>query len=174
MADTRRSKADLLTLFADNAIGAISPQDLRDLVVTVMGGYGSLKTVDGSTAQTGIGTTPVLLTQWDTNGINVGITPDHTTDSLTVDIDGVYDINCDISFSGSANATFQIHLRVDGVEQDEGMHRKIGSGGDVGSAGFSGQVSLTAAQVLTAYIEADGAGKEVTVADGQFVVDQIS
>jgi len=36
MADTPRTKAALLTLFADNVVGAISAQDFRDLVVTIM------------------------------------------------------------------------------------------------------------------------------------------
>lgn len=36
MADTQRTRAALLTLFADNVTGQISPQDLRDYVVTVM------------------------------------------------------------------------------------------------------------------------------------------
>jgi len=34
MADTERTTADLQTLFADNASGAISPQDLRDFLVS--------------------------------------------------------------------------------------------------------------------------------------------
>ena len=36
MADTQRTRAAILTLFADNVTGQISPQDLRDFVVTVM------------------------------------------------------------------------------------------------------------------------------------------
>jgi len=36
MADTQRTRAALLTLFADNLTGQISPQDLRDYLVTVM------------------------------------------------------------------------------------------------------------------------------------------
>lgn len=36
MADTQRSRSAVLTLFADNVTGQISPQDLRDYVVTVM------------------------------------------------------------------------------------------------------------------------------------------
>ena len=36
MADTQRTRAALLALFADNVTGQISPQDLRDLQVTVM------------------------------------------------------------------------------------------------------------------------------------------
>jgi len=35
MADTQRSRAQILVLFADNSTGNISPQDLRDFVVTI-------------------------------------------------------------------------------------------------------------------------------------------
>lgn len=36
MADTQRTRATILTLFADNVTGQIGAQDLRDFVVTVM------------------------------------------------------------------------------------------------------------------------------------------
>ena len=36
MADTQRTRAQILTLFADNVTGNISAQDLRDFVVTMM------------------------------------------------------------------------------------------------------------------------------------------
>lgn len=36
MADTQRTRAALLSLMADNVTGQISPQDLRDFMVTVM------------------------------------------------------------------------------------------------------------------------------------------
>lgn len=36
MADTQRTRAALITLFADNVTGQISAQDLRDFLVTVM------------------------------------------------------------------------------------------------------------------------------------------
>lgn len=36
MADTQRTRAQLLTLFADNVTGNISAQDLRDFLVTIM------------------------------------------------------------------------------------------------------------------------------------------
>ena len=36
MADTQRSRADILALMADNVTGDISAQDLRDFIVTIM------------------------------------------------------------------------------------------------------------------------------------------
>ena len=174
MADTRRTRAEILALFADNSIGSISAQDLRDFVVTIMGGYASIKTVDGTTAQTGITATPVKLTTFAVNGTANGLTPDHTNDQITIDVDGVYFVECDVSFSGSSNSTFELHLRVDAVEKDEGFHRKIGSGGDTGSAGFHGIVSLVAGEVLTTYIESTDGGTSVTPSDAVFSAHQIS
>jgi hypothetical protein len=141
-----------------------------------MGGYASLKTVDGVTAQGSIGTTPTKLTTWDTDGDSNGLIPDHTNDQITIDVTGVYHVNCDVSFSGTSNATFQLHLRIDGVEADEGLHRKLSTGGDVGSAGFSGIVSLTANEALTVYVESGNGGgtDSLTPVDAQFVVNQIA
>jgi len=36
MADTQRTRAQLIALFADNVTGQISEQDLRDFLVTLM------------------------------------------------------------------------------------------------------------------------------------------
>jgi len=36
MADTQRTRAQILALAADNVTGNISPQDLRDIIVTIM------------------------------------------------------------------------------------------------------------------------------------------
>lgn len=42
MADTQRTKSALATLLADNTSGAISPQDLRDLMESLHFSFGSL------------------------------------------------------------------------------------------------------------------------------------
>ncbi len=52
MVDTVRTEAELLSLFADNSTGAISPQDLRDFVVSI-GALISEKGVTGDVAITG-------------------------------------------------------------------------------------------------------------------------
>ena len=51
MADTIRLIAALQSIFADNATGDISPQDLRDFLVSVMPtGRGATKTVAANDA----------------------------------------------------------------------------------------------------------------------------
>jgi hypothetical protein len=176
MADTRRPKADLLALWADNATQDISPQDGRDFMVTVFGGYAEIRVADGTTAQTGI-TTPVIMTGFDTNGASNGLTPDHTNNKITIDIDGVYLLFFQNSFSGGANVTFEFHARVDSgsgyVEQAQGCHRKMSAGGDVGSAGFVALLSLSAGDDVAVYVEASTSAS-MTPFDAQLILKQIA
>lgn len=175
MVDTIRDRTTLLTLLADNTSRDISPQDLRDMLVSVHGVYGGLYVQDGSTAQTGVDTTPTKMTGWAGNLPAAGTTPDHTDDSITIGTDGIYIALCQVSFSGTISVTFEAHLRIDDVEQVEGFHRKLGTGGDVGSASFVALKSLSADEVLTVYIESDsGGGASFTPMDAQLVVFRVA
>ena len=173
MVDTARSVADLKTLLADNATGAISEQDLRDFLVSALGIYGSLSCFEETTQQDNPDT-GAILTCWDTNGASNGTTPDHTTDGITVDVTGVYEVAFQCSFSGTGSSVVKFRLRIDGVEQSFGCTRKLGTGGDVGSASFLAPgVSITATEVLSVYVEMDGATDDLTVVDAQMSVRMI-
>ena len=50
MADTARTIADLLVLFADNTSGDVSEQDTRDLIVTFVQAFGSMYMESNATA----------------------------------------------------------------------------------------------------------------------------
>ena len=81
-----------------------------------------------------------------------------------------------MSFEGTGSAVVQFRLRVDDAETSPvfGCHRKLGSTGDVGSASFLAPgVSLTATEVVTIYVETDGATDDVTVKDAQFTVKMV-
>jgi hypothetical protein len=52
MADTARTLTEILTLMADNTTGAISPQDIRDMIVSIAAANGRLSI--GSSAATTI------------------------------------------------------------------------------------------------------------------------
>jgi hypothetical protein len=174
MADTIRARSALLALLADNTTGDISPQDIRDTVVSIHGVYGKLYTADAS-ASLSVSTTPIKMTLWAANGLSAGTTPDHTNDQITVGTAGVYHVVAQFSFSGAANAAFHLHLRNNTVEVPEiGTQRKLGAGGDIGSCSFTGLTSCSANDVLTVYVEADGASKTFTLGDGQLVVHRIA
>jgi len=168
MADTPRGLTALLALFADNTTGNISPQDYRDLIVSCLGVYGSLNCFEQAHAQDNPDT-GAKITCFDVNGDSHGTTPDHTDDSITIDVAGEFDIYFQCSFSGTANSTVKFRLRIDGAEQLLGCTRKLGTGGDIGSASFfAPAVALSAAEVITVYMEADGATDDFVIQDCQF------
>jgi hypothetical protein len=151
MVDTPRTRTDLLTILADNITGDISPQDIRDMLVSIFGVWSAIYVAEGSTPQSGITTTPVKLTGFTTNiAGSGGMTPDHTDDSIEIELDGDYLVISAIAFSGSINQGFEIHVAVDGVETPFGTHRKLGPSGDEGSAIILAPLTgLVAAEKIT-------------------------
>jgi len=175
MADTIRSREALLALLADNTSGDIRPQDVRDVLVSVHGVYGGLYIQDNATTQAGIDLNPVKMTGWEGNLSANGVSPDFVNNQITVLTTGVYLCFVQISFAGQSSTEFHGHLRVNGNEQVEGWHRKLGTGGDVGSASFTALKVLNANDILTIYIESDdGGGANFTPMDAQFIVHRIA
>lgn len=168
MADTQRDLAALQALLADNITKDISPQDMRDVLVSTLGCYGGLHMAAAPGAQV-IGVTPLKVTGWDTVVINDGIVVGNLTDDdIDVSVAGVYLAVFTISWSGSANVTWNVDFYVDDVFHRAGAVRKLGADGDVGDAMGVIPISLTAGQVLSIYATADGAAKNFTPATGTF------
>jgi hypothetical protein len=178
MADTRRTKTQILALLADNTTGDISPQDVRDWLVSSWGGYASININNGVTAQVTGGSTPVKFTGFNTtegsNGPSNGYTPDKTGSDITIDLDGVVLITCGFAFSGTGNTEFEVYCYKNGVDTGLGFHRKLGTGGDVGSAGFTGILSVSASDYLELYIETPAGSASMTAENVQFCATQIS
>jgi len=158
MADTPRTLAALQALFPDNSSGDVSPQDLRDFLVSSLGEYGEIYVHDGAAAQS-FTTTPSKMTGFTTDGPAAGVTVAAASDKITLNRAGKYLVTFQISFSGGANETFEFHARLAGAEQVQGACiRKLGAGGDVGSASFSCIVTSTGSQDLEIYGESGNAG----------------
>jgi hypothetical protein len=56
---------------------------------------------------------------------------------------GDFDLKLTATFSGTGNATFQVAVFVNSVRSDVVLERKLGTGGDVGNATDTGNLSLT-------------------------------
>lgn len=119
MAQTPRTFAELVTLFADNTSGAISPEDLRDFLVSSQGGYGMIGTATESTGQATVAATPTKLTEWNNgatgfNGASQDTTPDFASSELTVAVAGVYLVQASLYFNLSGtiphNTVFSIYV----------------------------------------------------------------
>jgi hypothetical protein len=161
---TIRTHAALTSLFADNITGDISPQDLRDFLDSIMGVYGSINITGGSTGQALGSATPELMTEWTHDGVSNGSTPAFATDNITIDNAGVYEVNFACSFEGLTGSIFQFYLRKNGslTSPAIGVHRKTGNT-DVGACGFTGQLTLAAADILTVWVESSGVGSPVWI-----------
>lgn len=163
MADTIRDRAALLTLLADNATGNISAQDMRDLLVSLFGAYGSIFVEGGVTAQS-VGTNPAQLTAFATNGPASGFLVDHTADQIVVPADGIYDISACFSFTGDSTvALYGFELRNNGLQVAGGLRTttKVATT-EVRSCSFSGLLECDANDILTVYADAD-ATRNLTV-----------
>jgi len=86
------------------------------------------------------------------------------SENLTVLIAGVYSLTAHWSFSGQANNEYHISIEVNGVQQDKcHAERKIGTGGDVGSASFTCLYSYSVGDKIRMVIENVDAGNNATI-----------
>ncbi len=172
-ADTQRSLSALQGLLADNTTGDISPQDLRDFLVSSQGGFGSIYVNGGSTAQTGITGTPAQMTGFVTNGISSGTTPDHTSDNITVATEGDYLVNASVSFVGSSSDIFQVEIFYNSASTGYAFNRFISAGGDTGSASVSGLISAAAGKTFDLYISSSTGGTSFTPQEASLIVTRV-
>lgn len=90
---------------------------------------------------------------------------DGTADHLTIESsgDGVYHITLSVSFSGTGNSTFTGKVFNSGVATTVGFSRKLGTGGDVGSAGCSGLLDLSNGDELSVRFTSDSGSDTLNV-----------
>ena len=109
---------------------------------------GILLCTNNVTGEAVVDATPRVIAAFNSAPLAVGIAVSHVTNNLTVSEAGIYFAICSLSFSGTANATFEVRGFVNGVATDMYLSRKLGSGGDVGSGAIQGIVTLGAGDVM--------------------------
>lgn len=174
MVDTIRDRTSILALFPDNTTGDISPQDLRDFVVSAWGVYGGIGLTAGAYSQAA-GTTPQQLTCFSTSsGVAKGVTEDAANDKLTPLSDGVYIGFFSASFSGGNARTFTFEWYVNGSTTGYEMERKMGSGGDIGAGAFFFIGTISANQDVEIYISCDQDAQTVDIKHAQMGLLRLS
>lgn len=175
MADTQRTTAALLVLLADNTSGAITPQHLRDVLVSLTGGYGGLCAAVAAGALS-VGVTAVKITGWDTLQTQDGtvVVGNLTDDDLDVSVGGIYAVAVSVSFSGTADTTFTLIVYVNGVATNVKAIAKMDAAGAVQSVSLSGLLSITAADTVDLRVLADGAAKSLTLQAGALSLRRVN
>ena len=123
--------------------------------------YGGIHQHDNATSQSiPTGVTYTKLTEWADNDSFNNTVPDQSASEITLTYAGDYKIESQLSFaSGTNNTTMFVSAFLDGVELDEcHFTRKISVADDIGSASFTGIVTVTAGQVLDLRIRHDDVG----------------
>jgi len=156
MADTIRTRASLETLLADNTTGAISPQDLRDLLATINGAHGVLYASAPGTTPSLTAGVPVMLPGTTTLGDASNVTmPSNMRLQVNPGISMSYHVHAVISLSSSVNGVFvNYYLYKNGVLVPESeQQRKIANGNDVGNMSLYWPMTLADGDYLEIFIE---------------------
>jgi hypothetical protein len=127
--------------------------------------------VEGASAAQAIttGGTYEKFTGFVTNGDADGATADAANDKITLTDPGYYLVTFQVSYSGTANSTWDFQSRWNGNVQAQ-LHctRKLGAGGDVGSCSFCGIIDATSGSTdLEVWMTSDSNGDSMTAQDAQ-------
>lgn len=143
-----------------NAIYAFLKQDddTTTVTVTTAGTYYDLETWEGGYESSGM-TTDV--------GEPIG-------GWIRCNTAGIYKVDAAFSFYGTASAVYDVVLFKGAVAQDQiSFTRKLGAGGDVGSASCHGIITLAVADTLRFKVTSDDNGDTFSFSRSQFAVHLI-
>ena len=130
--------------------------------------FGEIYVHDNSTADTVSTATWTQMTRFDTDGVSNGsVTPSNSDDHITVGKAGMYLITISLAFSGTASVDWEFSaFKNNGNTELENVHtdRKLGAGGDIGSASLSGIIDCAANDTIELWMRhAAGVDKDITV-----------
>lgn len=98
--------------------------------------FGGIGGVDNSTAEPTTDATPRKIEAFDVDGESNRMTPDASSGVITVVEAGTYDVQGHISFNATLSKTFKVRAYRNTTAIGVPLERKMGTGGDVGSASF--------------------------------------
>jgi len=118
MADTIRSKADLVALLPDNTTNLISPQDVRDFLISVLDVQAGLqetttRTVTGNEAPAAFNSTS--LSGLANMAINSsGFSTTLASGTITAPVDGVYTVHLDLLLAPTDTQAYDFYVYLNG------------------------------------------------------------
>lgn len=159
MPDTIKSLAELNTAFADNTNAAIAPQDIRDLMVSLMV-HGEIGSLAKSAITLGTGFQALDFNQ--SGAIERGITVDTVNKWLVIPIAGKYEIVFEVSFNGANNVTYDFGVFKDSGSGFAAIARlddsdRIVSAAMIGGCKVSCSMALAAGDKIQAGVRSNGA-----------------
>ena len=169
MADTERSKSALLTLLADNTVGAISPQDLRDVLVSLINPFGSFYVSSpAGTSITQAGTYVKAAGTTTANNLSSFTMPASNRLTYTGTATRHFHIATHLSFTSSTgNRVIGVQLAVDGTALPNSTHTvKIGTGSDTQAMSLHWDAMMSSNQYIELFITDTQGTNTITLSTG--------
>ena len=166
MADVELSLADILAALADNADWEIDAPDVRQSILSALGGYGGLSVVDGSTPQA-LSALPEKLTGFSDvlpSDPNSNVVPNVLNQHMTVAVEGVYEAHLSLQYGVSGSVEAELGVAVDGTPTAIRMDRVLG-GPRIGEH-CSGPIVVPAGQAVSAYVKLLSGAGDITIKKG--------
>jgi hypothetical protein len=133
------------------AAGKMTAEQAALICMLVKGVFGGIYVNNNNTSQSipaGAGYTK--STAFGADGISSYCTSDAANDRIVIDVAGVYEVACYISFTaGTNNFTVRGAVFLDGVEQSNcHAERFLGTGADIGSMSCGGKIQAAVGDVI--------------------------
>ena len=136
--------------------------------------YGGLRVTGNSTAETTTDATPRKIAAFDTAlPASPLATVSAVNKSVTVTDAGDYLFLAQLSFSGTLSKTFVVEAYIDTTASNLQCTRKLGTGGDIGSASLCGILTLAAGEAVSLYHSSTDGGTAFTAVDAQFAINRL-
>ena len=171
MADVQRLQAAIIALYANNTSGDISPQDLRDLVVSIIPGWGGLyistpvQTViaSGGTAVKMLGTTTAFDVQNFTHSNNKLLYDGAPTSRFFVWANVTFDI-------ATGTDTVSVQLFKDGSLITGAESRSVNTAALPNTVSVMASVSLATNSYVEIYIENEDTTENIDTTQAQMFI----
>jgi hypothetical protein len=174
MTDIVRPRADLLSKFN---VSGTSPQDMRDLIVSVRGGYGAIAVTGGSTEQGSLSTTAAKLTAFAADSASSDqCTPAHGTDNITLTANGVWLAHFSATLVGDADTVKTFQIRCTGTGTVLGGSAQVLFDSVPSAADVQAFALITGAlngDVVDVTVAGDDTDQAVTVSEAMLAVVRI-
>ena len=168
MADTQRSLAEIVALFADNTAGDISAQDIRDFVASIINPHrGLVVSVQAAT------TIAAINTWYKAAGTTIESAPTGHLMTLVGSNRIRYDgpsmrhmhIAANVSILvGNNNQTIDIGIAKNGTVLPGYASRKVGTGTDVGSVAVHADVAMSDTDYIELWVRNQTSTATITLA----------
>jgi hypothetical protein len=136
-------------------------------------GYGGLHVEDNLASEV-TSTTPTKMTSFNMLFPSSGMVSSIATNDITVSAAGDYLIAAQFSFFGTIHETYILEVYVNGSPAGIKCDRKLGNGGDIGSASLVGILSLNENDSVSLYHYVIGSGVSINFQNSQFTLVRLS